>query len=114
MYPYMNTLPMQQITRVNGEAGAHALRLPPNSSALVLDESAPLVWLCKSDGAGYMTVVPFSITEYKPAPVPSTEELISRIEKLEAKVSESYFRRTRNTANAEQCDEPSSSDVPSI
>ena len=57
---YGNSLnsPMQpqirsEIVKVNGENGARAYQLAPNSSALLLDESSPIVWLVQSDGAGY-------------------------------------------------------------
>ena len=47
-----------EIVRVNGENGARAYQMPPNSNVLLLDESAPLVWLVQTDGAGYKTVAP--------------------------------------------------------
>ena len=46
-------LPPQQVTRVSGQNGAQAYALPPNSSALLLDETTPIVWLKTTDGAGY-------------------------------------------------------------
>ena len=45
-----------QVVKVNGENGARAYQIGPNSSALLLDESGALVWLCTTDGAGYKTV----------------------------------------------------------
>lgn len=59
---------MQQrcdVVTVNGENGAQAYPLAPNSSALLLDESQPLVWLVKTDGAGYKTVSAFNITPHE-------------------------------------------------
>ena len=41
----------QEVVRVNGEGGANAYQLMPNSSALLLDETAPIVWLVTTDGA---------------------------------------------------------------
>lgn len=61
---------MQQrcdVVTVNGENGAQAYPMAPNSSALLLDESQPLVWLVKTDGAGYKTVSAFNITPYEQA-----------------------------------------------
>ena len=55
MYSY-NTVP--QVVKVNGYNGANAYQLPPNASALLLDETQPIVWLVKSDGAGYKSVLP--------------------------------------------------------
>lgn len=97
-YGYM---PPQQIIRVNGHAGAQTLNLPPNSSALVLDETAPLVWLCKTDGAGYKSCMPFRITEYKPDPPVDVNALSARIDRLEAMISESDNRCYGSADNAE-------------
>lgn len=82
--PYYN----QQIIRVNGENGARAYQMPPNSSALLLDDTAPLVWLAQTDGAGYKTVTPYSITPYQPEPQPDMKSLMDRIAALEEKVNE--------------------------
>lgn len=42
--------PKYEIIRVNGENGAQALQMSPNSEAIVLDDTAPMVWLCQTDG----------------------------------------------------------------
>ena len=100
--PYQNLLPTQmsvtpqQITRVNGENGARAFQMAPNSSALLLDESNPIVWLSQSDGAGYKTVTPYRIEPYQPEPQPDYKSLSDRITRLEGLLNES------NTSNAEQ------------
>lgn len=72
-----------EIVRVNGENGAKAYQLPPNSSALLLDESAPLVWLVQTDGAGYKTATPYTIAPYQAQPAPDYSELEERIRRLE-------------------------------
>ena len=61
-------LPHMQIIKVNGEAGAKNLRMSPNSSMLVLDETAPIIWYAQTDGAGYLTVTPFDITPHQVQP----------------------------------------------
>ena len=62
--------PRCEIIQVNGENGAKAFMMAPNSSALLMDTTAPIVWLCQSDGAGYHTQTPFKIEPFKPdAPV---------------------------------------------
>ena len=76
-------LQRQEIVRVNGENGAKAYQLAPNSSALLLDESAPLVWLVQTDGAGYKTAVPYSITPHQAQPAPDLNSLEERIARLE-------------------------------
>ena len=57
--PYQQQI---QVVRVNGKNGAMAQNMPPNSSILLLDESAPVVWLKTTDGAGYPSVTGYSIT----------------------------------------------------
>lgn len=79
-YPYINK---QEVTRVNGRNGAEMYQLAPNSSILMLDETAPIVWLKVTDGAGYATLSPYNITPYepeKPIDVHSLEERISKLE----------------------------------
>lgn len=80
---------MYQVTRVNGRNGADAFRMAPNSSILLLDENEPIVWLKVTDGAGYATVTPYSISPYQaaaPVDVNSLEERVKRLEeKLNAK-----------------------------
>lgn len=90
MYPYGYPAPMrapvmprQEILRVNGRNGAQAIQMPPNSSVLALDETAPLVWLCQTDGAGYLSTTPFDIALHQEAPQLNVGDLAARIERLE-------------------------------
>ena len=71
------------VTRVNGENGAKAFGMAPNSSVLLLDETAPLVWLKTTDGAGYPTLTPYTITPYQAAPPVDVNALEQRIARLE-------------------------------
>ena len=73
----------QEIVKVNGENGARAYQMAPNSSALLLDESAPLVWLVQTDGAGYKTATPYTIAPYQAQPAPDYNSLDERIRRLE-------------------------------
>ena len=59
--PRQNVLPAQQVIQVNGKASVDTIQLAPNSSVLVMDTSAPLVWLCISDGVGRGTSAPYDI-----------------------------------------------------
>ena len=72
-----------QVVRVNGENGARAYQIGANSSALLLDESGLMVWLCTTDGAGYKTVSAYDITPHKEAASPDYGTLESRIARLE-------------------------------
>jgi len=46
-----------EIVHATGEQGARAYQLPPNSSTILLDDTAPLIWVKTTDGAGYYQVV---------------------------------------------------------
>ena len=81
-------LPKYEIIHVNGRNGAEMFQMAPNSSTLLLDETAPIVWLAMTDGAGYKTVTPYSIAPYQPEPEIDTKSLLQRIEKLEAAINE--------------------------
>lgn len=85
----------QEIVHVNGENGARAYQLPPNSNILLLDDNAPIVWLCQTDGAGYKTVTPYTITPYKPEPEIDLKALENRIAKLEKEI-----KHESNTSDA--------------
>lgn len=84
---YRPQLPRQEVIRVSGENGAKAYQLPPNSSVLMMDESAPIVWLKTTDGAGYPSLAPYSITPYQPAPPVDINDLNSRLRKVEELLS---------------------------
>lgn len=89
--PYIAAMPnyqamsaqKQEVVRVNGSNGASAYQLPPNSSILLLDETAPIVWLKMTDGAGYPTITAYDIVPHQePTPV-DTKSLEARIARLE-------------------------------
>lgn len=73
----------QKIIRVNGEAGARAYRMPPNSSALLLDETQPVIWLSQTDGAGYPTLTGYDISLKESEKVLNLKDLEERIIKIE-------------------------------
>lgn len=86
MYGYQPVFPQnyrREIVRVNGRGGVDAYRMPPNSSELLLDETAPLVWLVQTDGAGYKTSTAFDITPHVEAAPVDINALVERIAKLE-------------------------------
>ena len=92
-----------QVTRVNGENGAKAYQLPPNSSILLLDESAPVVWLKTTDGAGYPTLSPYDIKPAEPAKQSDQfTALEERITKLEGIINDSNFTGAKRSENAGQ------------
>lgn len=84
--PYLN--PSIQIVQVSGENGARAYQMPPNSSTLLLDNTDSLVWLVQTDGAGYKTITPYTITPYVPEPPVDVKTLEDRIAALEVMFKE--------------------------
>jgi hypothetical protein len=86
-WPLMQSQQRMEIIRVNGEGGARAYQMPPSSNALLLDEANPLVWLVQTDGAGYKTVTPYTITPYQAAPAPDLGTLEQRISRLEGMIN---------------------------
>lgn len=72
-----------EIIHVNGENGAKALQMMPNSQALLLDDTAPIVWLAQTDGAGYKALTPYSISPYQPEPGIDLKSLDERLKKIE-------------------------------
>lgn len=75
--------PQMQVTKVNGEGGANAYAMGPNSSAILLDASGTMIWAVTTDGAGYKTVVPYDILPHKSQQKTEYENLENRIKRLE-------------------------------
>lgn len=100
-YPqsYPQAYAKQDVIRVNGKGGAEAFVLPPNSSVLLLDETSPLVWLKTTDGAGYPSLTPYTITPYKEEPMPDYKTLSDRIAKLEEIINEPHTSNNRKKSN---------------
>ena len=73
----------QQVVKVNGRNGAEMYQMAANSSVLLLDESAPIVWLATTDGAGYKSLTAYDIAphqEQPPVDIKNIEERLSRLE----------------------------------
>lgn len=85
----------QEIVRVNGENGARAYQLPPSSSALLLDETNPVVWLVQTDGAGYKTISAYEISPKttQDTTISDYSKLEERIKRLEDMLNESDNKR---------------------
>ena len=72
-----------EIIHVNGQNGAQAFQMLPNSQALLLDDTAPIIWLAQTDGAGYKTITPYSIAPYQPEPEITVKDLDARLKRIE-------------------------------
>lgn len=98
--PYQPYLNNQQIIRVNGEAGAKAYQMMPNSSTLLLDESAPRLFLAQTDGAGYKSISAYKLEPYieeSPVDVASLSERLTKLEEIvNAKSNTSNTKRKQN------------------
>lgn len=79
--------PHYEVIKVHGEAGAKNVIMGPNSEALLLDETAPIVWYAQTDGTGYLQVTPFDITPHKQNVAVNLNDLSERVAKLEEQLS---------------------------
>ena len=87
--PYgFNRFPTYEVIKVNGKPGVDAFQMGPNSSVLLLDETANLVWLAQTDGAGYKTATPFTITPFVEKPPVDMNALTEKIDSIEAELKE--------------------------
>ena len=90
----VNNLPHYNIIQVKGQNGADAFQMAPNSKVLLLDEDNPLVWFVQTDGAGYKTITPYTITPYQPAPPIDINSLNQRLTALEEKINAKSYSGT--------------------
>ena len=79
-------LPRMEAIRVNGEAGARAIQMAPNSSQVLIDNTnSNLIWVAQTDGAGYLTVTPFDVFPHKTQQQLTENAFEERLNKLEEK-----------------------------
>ena len=105
------TLPPQQILQANGKTSIDAIRMSPNSSVLIADTTAPIVWKCVSDGLGNVTAEAFDITHHKTEEEVEKEnttnllnEISKRLERLESKYESSVDRNYESAGKAAYAD----------
>lgn len=87
------------ITRVNGENGARSFQMLPNSEALLLDTTQPIIWLAQTDGAGYLSVTPFDIKQHEELPPVDIRNLEQRLTRLEGMLNGQSNRPENSTNN---------------
>ena len=108
--PYSNNYgTRQEVVRVNGEGGARAYQLAPNSSILLLDETEPVIWLKTTDGTGYPNLVPYNITPRKVETISDLKSLEERIAKLEGMIINESNTSNVKSATTEQYRQPDQS-----
>ena len=91
MYPdpfnrFGNNRPHFDVIRVNGRNGAEAFEMDANSSVLLLDTTAPLIWHKETDGAGYPKLTPYQISpveQKEPEPAVSEKSLQETLKTFE-------------------------------
>lgn len=76
-----------EIIHVSGKAGAEAFKMLPNSNALLLDDTQPIVWLSKTDGTGIHTLIPYDIKEHVEEAKSEYSTLEQRLNELERRLS---------------------------
>lgn len=92
----------QKVIEVSGRAGAEAYPLGAESSALMLDTTAPILWVAKTDSGGYKTLTAFDIKEHDEQKqedvIKSLEDRIKKIEeRLNGKSNNQDVKQQRRT-----------------
>ena len=100
-----NFLPRYEVIQVNGENGVNAFQMGPNSSVLLLDTSAPIVWLVQTDGAGYKSKVPYDITPHQAVPPVDINQLQQRVTQLEDLINAKHQSDDKPTKSARKSTE---------
>ena len=81
--------------------------MAPNSEALLVDETAPLIWHVQTDSSGFLTATPYLISPYKPQEVAPVDlnNLAERVKQLEdkyAQQSNTSTKRTKHQQSSQQ------------
>ena len=107
--PQQNVLPPQQILQANGKASIDALRMSPNSSALIADSTQPVIWKCISDSLGNVSATAYDVVPHKDEAVAeketmtkSLESITERLDRLEKNYESIASRNTQPNASAVQ------------
>ena len=97
--------PHCEVVQVAGRAGAENLRMGPNSTALVLDNTAPIIWFVKTDGSGLINATPYDYSPHIDPPPVDLNDLNQRLISLEEKLNNvqsntrSNKQRNNSTSN---------------
>lgn len=93
---HSSALPAQQVIQVAGRQSIDTLQMAPNSSVLIMDTSAPIVWLCVSDGLGKVTATAYDITPHQDTPpfdiAAFADSVEGRLKILENKITETEVK----------------------
>lgn len=83
MMPQQRVPKRTEIDRVRGREGAMDFPMFPNCEAMLLDETAPIVWLVQTDMTGMKTLSPYLISPYKPEKEVTLSDLDARLKRIE-------------------------------
>ena len=101
-------LPHYEIVKVNGEAGARAFQMAPNSSIFLADATnTNLIWLVQTDGAGYLTATPLDVNIHQTQPpidVHDLEERVKHLESMYEQFNTGSSKSKKQRSNAEPID----------
>ena len=84
--PQTNKLPPQQILQANGKESVDKIEMSPNSSILVMDNTAPIIWMCVSDGLGNTVRTPYDVKVHQEKVPTSIDTLEQRLDALEVMI----------------------------
>lgn len=101
-YPAPRQLPQQQIVQVSGADSLNSLQMAPNSSLLAMHQTAPIVYLCQSDGVGKITFTAYDIAPHKDEAVVLRESIDARIAALEAAVTRLERKHEPDSSNHDE------------
>ena len=86
--PQQPMLPPQQVLQANGRTSISSLKMSPNSSALIMDTTAPIVWLCTSDSLGNVTPTAYDISPHKDVAESQASDFETRLSAVERSIIE--------------------------
>ena len=79
-------VPQSQIDEVDGEGGAKALTMGPNSGRLALDKNNPILYVIRTDNLGNKVLIAsYDLTPHIPEPDPAVKALNERMNNIESK-----------------------------
>lgn len=106
-----NVLPAQQVLKAKGRASIDTLQMAPNSSVFIMDETAPMIWLCVSDGLGKVTATAYDIAVHQDTPpfdiADFAENVEGRLKALESKITKTEVKDDdESDATSSRSDKP--------
>ena len=99
--PPRPALPQQQIITVAGPDSLAQIQMAPNSSILVMDQTAPIVYLVQSDGVGKVSWTAYDIAQHKDKAQVQQESMDARLAAVEAAIKRLEGRANESDAHGD-------------